>query len=249
MNSQRVDQALRTVVFAAVAALLVAGCQVGSRSSMPPTPSVVAPTTLSPSVASPMAASPVVSPTANTTTVPSTIGDANCGSADISVDYAPYTIADLVSYGWDFAVGSVVGLGPAAFNTADGKAPPGFGSKPSGPNPNAEVRIYTQVQVQLEDSLTGSRSTGRANLLTEGGTVGCYTTRVDVAPDLLVGSRYVFVLADAVNAAGNAVPGRQEIHLAWPINADGIVATDDGPISISELRAKVSSLAPASAAP
>jgi hypothetical protein len=159
-----------------------------------------------------------------------------CGSTTISIDYAPYTAATLAGYGWDFVVADVVGFEPAIFNTPDGKRPPGFGTNPSGPpDAGAETRLYTPVNVEIDRAISGSSKIGPNQVLVEGGTAGCYTVWVDVAPRLELGSRYVLILAKAMDAAGQNPLPLQEAKIAWLVDGEGMVATVDLRMSIDQL--------------
>lgn len=115
-----------------------------------------------------------------------------------------HTTATLAGYGWDFVVADVVSFEPAIFNTPDGKAPPDFPKPPSSPNPNpnAETLIDTPVNVVIDDVVSGAWSAGPRQFLIEGGSVDCYTMRVDAAPRVEPGSRYVFIVSDAPDSEG-----------------------------------------------
>jgi hypothetical protein len=64
---------------------------------------------------------------------------------------------------------------------------------------------------------------------------------VDVAPRITVGSRYVFILAEAMGADGDQPLASHEAKFAWPIDAAGMVTTVDGVMSIDELTSIVRS--------
>jgi hypothetical protein len=153
----------------------------------------------------------------------------------------------MVGYGWEFIVADAREFGAARFSTADGKAPPGFGTKEDFDRP-WEGRIYTPLEVSIEQTISGSYEPGAERVMIEGGTVGCHTTRVDVAPKVEVGSRYVFVLADIIDAAGEKTDGPKEAKFAWPVDADGMVWTVDGHMSITRL-AEIISAAPTARPP
>ena len=204
-----------------MAATLVAGCAAPNISQ--PGPTSVPTVTIAPT--------PSAAPTAS----PEPTG--SCGSSTIWIDYAPYTTATLAGYGFDFVVADVVGFDPANFNTPDGKRPPGFGTRPSSPQPNpeAETRIYTPVNVLIDHAISGSWSPGPDQFLIEGGTVGCFTIRVDAAPRVNPGSRYVFILNEALDSDGHRPGPEQEVVFAWPADSGGTVTTVDGRMSIDEL--------------
>lgn len=208
---------LGAVVYATV--LLLTGCETAGSISVPPDASV-GETTLTPS----SAPSP--------STVASTDG---CGSANISVDYAPFTTSTLAGYGWGFAVGTVTSIEPAIFNTPDGSMPTGFMVKPGLGKPRANGKIYTPIDVQVDQAISGPMKPGVDRVLIEGGTVGCYTTRVDVSPVVEKGARYVFVVTDAQDSGGTSLLGLQEAKFAWPVDAVGTVETVDGPMTLDQL--------------
>jgi hypothetical protein len=144
---------------------------------------------------------------------------AACGSATISVDYVPYMVASLANLGWAFAEATVTSFEPAVFNTVDGTTPSGFMVKPAPGEVHSAAKIFTPVDV------------------------GC-TTRVDVSPHVRRGGRYIFVLADAMDASGKTVRASQEAKFAWPVDDSGIVATPDGPESIEALTRLVATASP-----
>jgi hypothetical protein len=230
----------RTVVGLTVASLVfVAGCYTGSQASAPP----AGPTD------PPSSSGPEATPSAPTETF------GLCGSADLFIDYAPYTTSTLAGYGWDFVVADVVGFEQAIFNTPDGKAPADFLKPPATlkPDPNAETLVYTPVNVVVDDPISGSWSRGAGQFLVEGGTVpveggtvDCYTVRVDNAPHVEPGSRYMFIVSEALDSGGKNPLLRSKARFAWPVDAKGMVVTVDGPMSLNDLAEIVDSATPSS---
>lgn len=217
--------------------ILLAGCVTAGSVSAPPDAS----TELS---APPESTSPSTAPTSDPT--------GNCGSANISVDYVPYSVTSLANSGWTFAEAVVTSFEPAVFNTVDGTTPSGFMVKPAPGEPHSDGKIFTPVDVQVDLVISGRTKPSVDRFLIEGGTVGCYTTRVDVSPVVQKGARYVFVLADALDATGKSILDSQEAKFAWPVDDSGTVATPDGPESIDSLSgivAKASPVPQASAVP
>jgi hypothetical protein len=224
---------------------MVTACQMPSAASRPPTESNAAPPVAT--------ASPAPSPAA----VGSPRSTSGCGSAIISIDYLPYTIATLVGYGWDFVLAEVVGFDPAIFNTPDGSPPPGFPGWPSRPDPsdNRTTAIYTPANVVIDHAISGSWSPGPNQFIVEGGTVllesgpvGCFEWRVSPAPSLRPGSRYVLILSEALDDNGqNPLPLRV-VRFAWPVDPAGFVSTSDGRMSIDKLTEIVRDAAPSHAA-
>jgi len=216
---------------------VAAACQAGSRASEPPVPL----TTTTPSTASTQ--SPAASP----------VSADRCGSATVSIDYLPYTTATLAGYSWDFVVADVVGFEPAIFNTPDGRRPPGF--PPGGPsNPgadgNAETMIYTPIDIVIDRVISGPWNPGSAQILVEGGTVlfeggpvGCFEMRVYPVPHVEPGSRYVFILSEALDAEGQNPVRLAKARFAWPVNQAGIAVTVDGTMSVEALTEVVQNVA------
>jgi hypothetical protein len=183
-------------------------------------------------------ATPNLSPGSSTPTPPSqpTLDPTDgCGTGNLWVDYAPYTTATLASYGWSFVVADVKSTEPAIFNTADGKKPRGFMAKPVAGTPGSNGKIYTPVVVQVDRAISGQTKPGANRFLIEGGTIGCYTTRLDVSPNVEKGARYVFIVTAAQDADGKKLLDLQEAKFAWPVDANGVVQTVDGPQSIDAL--------------
>lgn len=143
-------------------------------------------------------------------------------------------VKTLVGYGWGFVSGRVTAWEPAFFNTADGSAPEGFLSK-GARLANFAATAFTPYVVDVDRVLTGSGDTGVRRALAEGGTVGCVLVTVDGAPRLAPGASSVLVLADAKDVDRNDLKGLQRVHFAWPIDASGVVATADGPLTLDAL--------------
>ena len=193
--------------------VLLAGCVTAGSSSAPP------------DVSSRPSAPILPSPPSTEPTVDATDG---CGSTNVSVDYAPYmTTSTLASYGWGFVVATVTSVEPAIFNTTDGARPMGS----SGSN----GKIFTPIDVQVDRVMSGPMKAGSGQILIEGGTVGCYTTRVDMSPIVKKGGRYVFIVTDAQDPTGKSLRSLQEAKFAWPVDASGSVVTIDGPTSVDSL--------------
>jgi hypothetical protein len=154
-------------------------------------------------------------------------------------------------------VADVVGFDPAIFNTADGSWPIGFPGRPTFPRPNnnAENMIYTPINVQIERAISGPWSPGPGQFLVEGGTIAgqyvfegetmdCFTMRVSPVPQVEPGSRYVFILSEALDNGGEEALPLHKASFAWPVDRAGMVRTVDGPMSIGELTQIVLDAAP-----
>jgi hypothetical protein len=168
-----------------------------------------------------------------------------CGSATISIDYAPYTAKTLAGYGWQFVLVDVTGIEGAIFNTPDGSAPPGFPKAAASAGPS--FMLYTPIDVQIAQAISGPATPGPGQFLVEGGTAGCYTMFVSPTPNVEIGMRYVFIVSDAPDASGKAALPVLQARFAWPVDAKGVVATDDGPMSLEDLAKIVLSATPSSA--
>jgi hypothetical protein len=202
-----------TLGLAFTVALFAAGCYAGAGATVAP----VAPNATS-------KPDPTVAPG----------GDSSfCGSTTLSIDYLPLTVEKLASAGMGFATAEVTGLGAPFFNTADGKSPPGTPSEW-----NKDLKIFTPIEVQVAQGIAGDAKPGSTQFLVLGGTVGCYTMYVTTSPSVEVGSEYVFVLDDAVDA-GQTAAGLSKADFAWPVDAKGDVATVDGKMSLGDLRTTV----------
>lgn len=225
------------------ALVLTTACQLaGSRSSWPP--SEPASATATPPTAT---ATDVDRPTP--TPAATRVATDGCGSATLTLDYVPLTTAKLAGWGWEFVVADVEGLAPAAFNTHDGKRPPGYGDKPTGSRPDSQTMIYTPVDVTVDEAISGPSRPGPSQFLVAGGTADCVVINVYPSPSVEVGSRYVFILADVFDNTGENELSLQEAKFAWPVDDKGIVSTVDGPMSIDELTEIVSETPPSPVPP
>jgi len=172
------------------------------------------------------------SPTATATSSATATGF--CSSGDLSVDRGPYAIAGMQVPGYGFpdmgankvdvALRTVVVSGTA---TARG---PGFFAEPA--------RVYTPFTVDVDRVIRGDARVDAMRVAVEGGAVGCYTLRVDVAPAIDLGRRYVFFLTDFVGAE----PAPRAVWDAWLVDANGLVSTPQGPMPLAELVARIDRL-------
>jgi hypothetical protein len=224
---------------------VLVACGVGSRSSFAPSE-----TTFAPGESTVSSPPPTLTPAGSAHSSPSPIpsddpGD-GCGTATLSIDYDPLSVASLAQYGWDFVVADIEGFGEAAFNTDDGEPPPGYVSASSSPHPNpsAQTLIYTPANVDVVRSLSGPVQPGAGQFLLAGGTVGCYTIRVSPSPQVEAGSRYVLVITDAMDSEGEHALPVQEATFAWPVSGAGMVVTVDGLMTIDELAGIVATSEP-----
>jgi hypothetical protein len=167
--------------------------------------------------------------------------DGNCFGVSVAAGTsAPYTIASLAAEGKVFVVGEVTAIEPAMFNTADGKKPPGWGARSS-----VSAKIVTPVVLQVEQVLRGEIRPGEIRVLIWGGTVGCWTMTVDVAPRVELGQRYVFILTQALDANGKNLLDLQEMKFAWTVDSNDVVQTHERQMSVASLAAILAQASPA----
>jgi hypothetical protein len=167
-----------------------------------------------------------------------------CGSMSLDATFAPFTIADLVSRGNVLVVGTVKAIEPSIYNTSDGKRPRGFGTmQGTVDNPNAD--IITPVVILVSKDVNSSLKPGAVRAYIRGGTVGCFQERVDFAPSLQAKVLYAFVLQDGTDADGTHSKDFREILYAYVVDANNMVQTEQGKISLDNLIQQVQSVTPA----
>jgi hypothetical protein len=82
------------------------------------------------------------------------------------------TVPDVVRAGFRLSSGTVTGLQPPRYNTADGSRPPGWGAinRPG----HSDDMIYTPADVAFDLPLTAAApSAGPGRVLVAGGAIGC----------------------------------------------------------------------------
>lgn len=157
----------------------------------------------------------------------------------MSVERGPYVIAgmqapgffpDIGPTGWqadDVALRDVVVVGTVIAKEA------GFFAEPA--------HVYTPFAAEVDQVIRGDARAGRMRVAVEGGTVGCYTVHVDVSPAIEPGRSYVFFLTDVVGAE----PAPRNVWEAWPIDANNVVQTVQGPMPLGELIDRIDRLSAA----
>jgi len=190
----------------------------------------------------------VSSPTPVATGSPNPAVSRACSRADLSVDRGPYVIAGIQvpgffpgmgRPGWqtdDLALRDVVVVGTVISEEA------GFFAEPA--------YVYTPFAVEVDQVVHGDARVGRMRVAVEGGTVdsgtaGCYTMHVDIAPALEPGARYVLFLTDPVGPE----PAPRAVWDAWPIDADSVVSTYQGPMPLADLVDRIDRLSAAGGSP
>lgn len=169
-----------------------------------------------------------------------------CGSTTLTIEYPEYTTETLAAKGFDFVVADVVSAQPGIYNTPDGERPAIFSGKPTGtPNQSARPAVYTPIDINVVSPVQGSLAKGPTQVLVLGGRVDCFTMWVSPMPAIEKGARYVFVLSEALASDGKQAMASPQVTLAWPVDEKGMVATDDGQMSLDELTAVVAGAAKA----
>ena len=166
----------------------------------------------------------------------------------MSVDRGPYVIAGIQvpgffpgmgRPGWqtdDVALRDVVVAGTVIAEE------PGFLAEPA--------YVYTPFVVEVDQVVHGDARVGRMRVAIEGGTVqgratGCYTVHVDVAPALEPDTRYLLFLTGPVGPE----PAPRAVWDAWPIDADNVVSTYQGPMPLADLVERIDRLSAAEGYP
>ncbi|MFI5258193.1 MAG: hypothetical protein ACHQ01_01080, partial [Candidatus Limnocylindrales bacterium] len=101
--------------------------------------------------------------------------------------------------------------------------------------------VYTPFAVQVDEVIHGDARVGPMVVAVEGGTVGCYSVHVDVAPLLEPGTPYVLFVTAA--DTGTLAPGY--VWDAWPVDGNNVVSTYQGPMSLRELVERIDRLSAA----
>ena len=171
----------------------------------------------------------------------------DCGLTNMSVDYAPFTIASLVRNGATIVEGRVLLTEPSVYNTEDGKKPRGFPHAYGVVNAQPNGTILTPANVMVDRVFVGTVKPGALKVFVEGGTIGCYTLNVDTPGPIVAGSTYVFVLGDALSADGKTWKNQWQVRSRWPVGPDGTVATSLGVMSLDALAAEVNAAASSAA--
>ena len=182
-----------------------------------------------------------------------TPGESGCVSIAMSKDYGDYVIAgmhvhgtlaglqfaseDDVAAGATTVVADVVSFGPGILSAVDGST---F---------RRSTLVFTPVVVQVSEVVRGEASEGSATILLEGGTAGCVTEWLDVAPRITAGTRYLLFLSPAYAADFKTLLGPLQIQFAWPVGADDVVQTPTGPIPLADLIVTIRKLPSTTPAP
>jgi hypothetical protein len=136
-------------------------------------------------------------------------------------------------------IGTIRSIGLPQWNTSDGSAPP-FTAQG---HPPLWAQIYRPTKLSVE-SVSKGTAAGTVTVRLIGGAVGCYTYRVEGPASPIPGSRYAVFLGLST-VSGGFTDAELTVRDAWPIGADGTVATaQEGNMSIQSFTSKVKAAQP-----
>jgi hypothetical protein len=167
---------------------------------------------------------------------PVATGGKNCYGINESVDTPPNTIASVMTVTDSVVVGVVTRIEEGIFNTPSGAAP-----DPSRkPGPGYSPGVVTPIDLDITSVLAGDDQRDPLRVVNPGGTAGCVVHTVSNAARVTKGGTYVFFLQPSRDSNGEARPDLPLILVAWPVDADGNVRTEeDGTLTMEELRARI----------
>jgi hypothetical protein len=164
----------------------------------------------------------------------------------MSKDYGDYVIAGMHVHGTlsDLQFASEVDVAAGATTVVADVVSfePGILSTEDGSTLRRSTLVFTPVVVQVSEVVRGGASQGSATVLLEGGTAGCVTEWLDVAPRITAGTRYLLFLSPAYAADFKTLLGPLQIQFAWPVGADDVVQTPSGPMPLADLIATIRKL-------
>ncbi len=163
---------------------------------------------------------------------------ADCVTLYESIDSLDPTLENLRPVSKDVVVGTVTSEGAPFWNS-----PTGNGPKPGEKiGEGNEFYILTPYQVTVEQAVAGARAPGQITVVVEGGQIGC--DKFDVSPPVTLSAKtkYVLFLKPSLAADGTGAMKQPMAFLAFPVQADGTVATPlDGAVSIAGLSSTLAS--------
>jgi hypothetical protein len=131
-------------------------------------------------------------------------------------------------------VASVDSIEEGIFNTPGGEPP----DRP--PEEGYDPAVLTPVNLAVSSVIEGDQKPGTLRVVTPGGRAGCILHHVSNAPRVETGVTYVFFLHPSVQSNGERNPELPEMLVAWPVNDNGAVATEeDGVLTVEQLTDKV----------
>lgn len=169
-----------------------------------------------------------------TSSPPTEEADPSCGSATVSYDAAEPTIANRAEGASVVVIATVDSVGPARWNTADGKAP-AFDDE----NPPTDAYIYRPVSLSITTLARGNILGSTVGVNALGGSVGCYSFEFEDSPELKSGQQYAFFLAPALEEDGRTDPTTLSINAAWPVTAGSVSTPVEGEVAVPVFLAAV----------
>lgn len=162
--------------------------------------------------------------------------EADCYGINESVDTPPRTIAALSEFTDAVVIAEVKAIEGGVWNTKDGAKP----ERANGPRFNPGIQ--TPINLQITETIRGDDGPGAIRVVNPGGTADCVEHVVDNAARVEKGKTYAFFLQPSPDADGVRRPELPLIVVAYPVSADGSVATEyDGTLSHDEFVALVES--------
>jgi hypothetical protein len=232
----RINVSVRNAAYLVITIVLIAAV-LAVRAQTGNTPSQVGSASSSTSAAtqsgtasqSATAAQSVVTSPATTSTGVSVTACGSSARSELSIeDGVNPTVANWTRASQMVAIGTVISIGPARWNTADGSEP----AFTAQGNPPAWAEIYRHVTLSIQRTAKGAVATVlTARLL--GGTVNCYTYSRSGAPAPAVNGSYAVFLGVSTDSTGFTTT-QLTLFDAWPVAADGTITTPmDGTLSVA----------------
>jgi len=202
------------IVVAALAPLIVGGGIGPSRSSLPGVAGG------SPAVQSVAATDTVLVPLDPSSPPEELVGP--CLSHSTVFDRAITTVEQDASASTAVVVGTVVGIGRAQWNTADGLAPERPSIEPS--------RVLRLLRVEVETIVKGTAPTVATTWI-PGGVIGCHRFEMGGYPPVEVGSRYVFFIN--ASAPRTKLEGVLGVWQMWSVVGDRVNTAFEGRLPLA----------------
>ncbi len=157
---------------------------------------------------------------------PAATAGADCYEIHESVDTPPRTVAALSEFTDSVVIAQVKAIERGVWNTKNGAKP----ERANGPRFNPGIQ--TPINLQITQSLRGDHGPGAIRVVNAGGSADCVEHIVDNAARLEKGRTYAFFLQPSPDEDGVRRPELPLIVAAYPVAAEGSVATEfDGTLS------------------
>ena len=171
-------------------------------------------------------------------------GDPNCYGINESVDTPPRTVAALSRFTDSVVIAEVKAIEGGVWNTKNGSKP----EQARGPRFNPGIQ--TPINLQILETIRGDHGPGAIRVVNPGGTADCVEHIVDNAARVEMGKTYAFFLQPSPDADGVRRPELPLVVVAYPVAADGSVATEyDGTLSHDDFVALVENPVPPPSTP